>query len=292
MKLTKLPSVPSHGTLASVTGPRSSDYFTRPMMVGGLRAVQYFPMQSVSPYVVALSHGLWGDCSTLQNLATSLVKIGHEVVCLGMRGVPGSKRVANVGTITVGELESDIRDVVADIGRNRKLITVGHSMGALTSALASRNNQLVQGHISIASAPHRGVCTSPCVAWRIAAHLKEISLGKPLMLTSAEARALLGNTLDNADFVDMYHGLRPDTSRAPFTASCHLHHVGELDCRSLVIGYENDVICGGRSSQASIARKMRSRLIMLDGCHMSLVTHDGANEIARVIHNWITNENI
>ena len=120
--------------------------------VGDIAVREARPASTTRPPILFI-HGILAGPWYFENYQRFFAGRGYPSLALSLRGRPGSRRVPDIGRITLEEFVADAREVARSMGRP---IIVGHSMGGLLAQRLAEEG-VSDTVVLVSSAPPRGI---------------------------------------------------------------------------------------------------------------------------------------
>ena len=184
--------------------------------VGDLTVAVERPTSPSTKPPVLLIHGMFGGAWMWENYQALLARRGYESHALNLRGHHGSRPVADIGKVSLGDYVDDALEVARTLKRP---IVIGHSMGGLIAQKVAEAG-VCQATVLVAAAPPRWI---PVVSWLLlkkqAKYARQLFRFQPLLMDRGDADELTFNRTPVADRDAMFARLVPESARAGFGIS-------------------------------------------------------------------------
>lgn len=253
--------------------------------IGELWLERVTPAAARHPTRLLLVHGMWGGSWYWANYQALLAEAGWESWALNLRGHHGSRPVADLGRFSVHDYVADVAKCVAHLGDT---ILIGHSMGGLVAQKAAERVRL-RAAVFLTSAAPRGILV---LRWPVLSRLLRYAgamiMSRPVVVTPADADALLFNNLAPAARREAYARLVPESGRAARELALGLVavDVGRVRCPTLVVGAVRDLITPA-PVQRKIADKYGAEYREVPGHAHMLMLEDGWEAFGRELAAWL-----
>ena len=273
-----------------ITQTYSGQIRSERLRVNDLSVENYFAPRRQYKHPLVFIHGMWCTGETFGDLMRSLCALGYDCYAPTLRGHADSKPVQDLGKVGIDEYADDVEEFLHSAyfyGRfepSSKVILIGHSMGEIVATqVATRIPYLVAGHISMTSAPPRGVLLGWEAIKRMPKYLKGIFGCKPVMLTPEDAKWLLFNGLAPETQQELIRKMVPESGRAALQITAGKYSMKRLHCPSLVIRGSYDRIT---PRQGAVARRLGAESQTMPCGHM-LMCYPHNQEVSMLIDGWI-----
>ncbi|MDQ4080602.1 MAG: alpha/beta hydrolase [Gemmatimonadota bacterium] len=236
-------------------------------------------------------HGIMGGAWYFAKWLEFFAARGHPSYALNLRGHHGSRPVADMGTVSVMDYVTDVRDAtrgVADRHDGARVILVGHSMGGLIAQKAAES-LAPAALVLLSSAPPRGIFL---FSWplfrRQMKHVPAILASRPVMADPADTTALFLNRLSPSEALELAPRWTSTSGRAgrEMTLGSIAVEANRIECPVLVVAGTNDVAIPPRI-QRRIATKYGAEFRDYDGHAHFLIWEPGWERIAGDVAAWL-----
>lgn len=253
-----------------------------------LDAVQ--PARASRPPMLMV-HGIMGGAWYFAKWLEFFAARGHPSYAVNLRGHHGSRPVADMGTVSVMDYVTDVRDAargVADRHDGARVILVGHSMGGLTAQKAAESLGPA-ALILLSSAPPRGILL---FSWplfrRQMKHVPAMLASRPVVADPADNTALFLNRLSPSDALELAPRWTSTSGRAGREMTLGSIAVASnlIECPVLVVAGRDDVAIPPRI-QRKIARKYGAEFRDYEGHAHFLIWEPGWERIAGDVAAWL-----
>lgn len=177
-------------------------------------------------------HGMFGGSWQWERYQSLLARNGYESHAINLRGHHGSRPVADIGKVTLGEYIDDALEVARTLDRP---IVMGHSMGGVMAQKVAEAG-IGRGLVLVASAPPRWI---PVVSWlllkRQLKYTRQLLLFEPLLPDRDDADVLMFNRTPVPERETQYPLLVAESGRAGFELSFGVEAVHEWRVTSPVL---------------------------------------------------------
>ena len=234
---------------------------------------------------VLLIHGMFGGAWMWEPYQSLLARHGYESHALNLRGHHDSRRVPDVGKVSLIDYVDDVLEVARAMGDP---ILIGHSMGGLIGQKVAERG-VGRALVLVGAAPPRWIpALSGELLRRLLKYLKELFLMQPLFPERADADALMFNRTPRALADEEYGRLVPESGRAALEIAFGAHpvHAPRLTAPILVITGREDRFVVPRVARA-LARKYRAELREYDNFAHHIINEPGWEAPAADVVEWI-----
>jgi non-heme chloroperoxidase len=253
--------------------------------VGDLTVAVERPSAPSSKPPVLLVHGMFGGAWMWEQYQSLLARHGYESHALNLRGHHDSRRVPDVGKVSVADYVDDALEVARNL---RNPIVIGHSMGGLIAQKVAEQGAC-RALVLIGSAPPRWIpALSAELLRHLVKYLKELFLMQALFPGRDAADALMFNRTPRAQADEEYQRLVPESGRAALELSFGTHavHAPRITAAVLVVTGREDRFVVPRIARA-IARKYRAELRQYDNFAHHIINEPGWEAPAAEIVEWL-----
>jgi pimeloyl-ACP methyl ester carboxylesterase len=225
------------------------------MLLNGLTIVVDEPAIATRPPVL-LIHGYGGGAWYFDRYQRFLGARGYPTYALNLRGRSDSKRVDDLGRVSMQEYIEDAQEVAHHLGRP---IVIGHSMGGLLAQKLAECDAARAAVLMCASAP-RGISL---FSWRLAVrqlkHLPALLRSRPVEGTRSDLDSLLFNRVPEPERDALFPRFVADSGRVGRELSLGVVAVDErkVRCPVLVVACSDDHYVVPRIARR-LARKYRA----------------------------------
>ena len=243
------------------------------------------PSMPSSKPPVLLIHGMFGGGWMWEPYQSLLARHGYESHALTLRGHHDSRRVPDVGKVSVADYVDDALEVARTL---RDPIVIGHSMGGLIAQKVAERG-IGRALVLIGAAPPRWIpALSAELARRLVTYLKELLFMQPMFPSRDDADALMFNRTPLAQADREYRRLVPESGRAALEMAfgAHAVHAPRITAPVLVITGREDKFVVPRVARA-IARKYRAELREYDNFAHHIINEPGWEAPAAEIVEWL-----
>lgn len=236
-------------------------------------------------------HGIMGGSWYFAKWLEFFAARGHPSYALNLRGHHGSRPVANMGSVSVMDYVTDLRDAargIAERHNGARIILVGHSMGGLVAQKAAESLDPA-ALVLLSSAPPRGVLL---LSWplfrRQMKHVPAMFASRPVIADPADNAALFLNRLSPAEALELAPRWTSTSGKAgrELTLGSIAVDANLIECPVLVVAGADDVAIPPRI-QRRIARKYGAEFRVYDGHAHFLVWEPGWERIAGDVAAWV-----
>jgi pimeloyl-ACP methyl ester carboxylesterase len=235
----------------------------------------------VITFGAGLSMGGWLFEDVMKHLAVA----GYKTRAVTFRGHTGSRRVEDVGNLTIENYAEDWATIVDHYDED--VITAAHSMAGLVAPKVAKEYSKVKGHISMASAPPRGVISGTEMLRYVGPHLKNIFGCRPVVLDYMAVANLFYNRSETTEMVSGFHKLCPESGRVIREIITMKHSMPKLSCPVLSVAGKYDVITPHQRRLSHQLGATDENIVVMESDHM-LPKRSTAGELASVIDRWVT----
>lgn len=255
------------------------------MHLGELTVSVQQPATPTGKPPVLLIHGMFGGAWYWEGYQRFLAQRGYASHAVNLRGHHGSRPVADLGRVRIGDYVDDAVTVARSLGNP---IVIGHSMGGLIAqkvAEAAACRTLVL----MAAAPPRGI---PVVTWQLLK--RQLPLIAPMVRSEViyprrkDADALMFNRTPVADRDAFFSRLVGESGRAALEMSLGLVgvHATRVTAPVLVVTGRDDLMVAPRVAGA-LARKYGAPLKAFDSFGHHIMSEPGWEQPAEAIVTWV-----
>lgn len=230
-------------------------------------------------------HGMWGGSWYWVNYMRAAAEAGWEAWALNLRGHHGSRRVQDLGQVSVLDYVEDVRDCLGSLGQ---VVLIGHSMGGLIVQKIAETGG-IRAVVALTSAAPRGIIV---LRWpvlsRMVRYLGPIVGSRAFVASHADATALVLNQLPPDRRAWAYERFVLESGRAARELAFGLIAVDQarVRCPLLVVGAERDVITPA-AVQRRIARKYGADYREMAGHGHMLMLEDEWERPFKAILEWV-----
>jgi pimeloyl-ACP methyl ester carboxylesterase len=257
-----------------------------PIEIAGLKVERVAPRVPGRDRPILFVHGMSGGSWVWDNYLGLFAGRGFTGHALNLRGHHGSKPVPDIGRVPFADYLMDVRGVVAALGNP---ILVGHSMGGL---IVQKLAELLDPPAVVALTPAAPRGIFPLRTLELARlslkRLHQMLLARPIVLSFAEADALLFGRIPPAERPAVYERLVPESGRMVFDIAVRGVPVdaARVRCPMLVVAAREDRITPATMVR-KIARKYGAELRVYDAHAHMVLLEPGWDEIARDVATWL-----
>jgi pimeloyl-ACP methyl ester carboxylesterase len=237
---------------------------------------------------VVLCHGAWVGGWSWQPLDDYLADAGYLCYSPTWRGHYDSKKVADLGNVSLFEYVEDALAVARSVGAD---VVIGHSMGGLIAQKVAESLDNLRAAAFLHPAPPRGVFVT--ASWGVVrAQLKYLGklFGKKAVTpVEADYRFLILNNTPEPAATEFFGKICPDSGRALLEISLGKCAVdpNKVRCPTYVITGELDNILPPKVVR-KIAARYGSEFISYPGrAHLSAFHEEGWEKVAGELAGWL-----
>jgi pimeloyl-ACP methyl ester carboxylesterase len=234
---------------------------------------------------VLLIHGMFGGAWYWERYQGLLARHGYETHAINLRGHHGSRPVADIGKVSLGDYVEDALEVARTL---RNPLVIGHSMGGLIAQKVAEAGAC-RALVLLASAPPRWI---PPVSWLLLRkqlkYVKDLLLLRPLFPDRGDADALMFNRTPLDEREQFFARLVAESGRAGLELSLGAIAVNaaRVSCPVLVVVGTEDHFVVPRVARA-LARKYHAPLKSYVNFAHHLMTEPGWEGPAGDIATWM-----
>ena len=178
--------------------------------IGDIAVREARPASSTRPPILFI-HGILAGPWYFENYQRFFADRGYPSVALSLRGRLDSRRVPDIGRISIEEFVADALAVARSMGRP---IVVGHSMGGLLAQRLAEEGAS-DTVVLLSSAPPRGIMlATPRLVLKQLKHLPTLVRLSPLRSSRADSDDLIFNRMPAETRADLHARLVPDSALA------------------------------------------------------------------------------
>lgn len=236
-------------------------------------------------------HGIMGGAWYFAKWLEFFAARGHPSYALNLRGHHGSRPVADMGTVSVIDYVTDMRDAARGIAERHdgaRAILVGHSMGGLVAQKAAES-LAPEALVLLSSVPPRGI---PLLSWplfrRQIKHVPALFASRAVAPDPADNNALFLNRLSPSETLELAPRWTATSGRAgrEMTLGSIAVDAEFVKCPVLVVAGADDIAIPTRI-QRRIAKKYHAEFRVYDGHAHFLVWEPGWERIAGEVAVWM-----
>ena len=228
---------------------------------------------------------MFGGAWYWENYQALLATNGYASHAINLRGHHGSRPVAEIGKISIGDYVDDALEVARSLGSP---IVIGHSMGGLVAQKVAEAGAC-RATVLLASAPPRWI---PPVSWLLlrkqVKYLKQLLMFEPLVPDRGDTDELMFNRTPVAEREKFFRRLVAESGKAGFELSVGVVGVqaSRVTAPVLVVGGRDDQFVVSRIARA-LARKYNAPLKLYDSFAHHIMTEPGWEAPASEIVRWM-----
>lgn len=272
----------------SVTGvDQHGSTFERLRSAAGLSVEHSIPAVRKYKYPIVFIHGMWCTGETWLPYLKAFSAASFECFAPTNRGRWDSIQVENLGKVSINDFIADGCNFIREL--DQEVILIDHSMGVLIGAnVAAKCPGFVKAHVSLTSAPPRGMRMGFKAMLRMPKYLWEMCRKKPLELSPADAKVLLLNNVPQERHKELLAGMCAESGTAAMEITLHRFGVKRLHCPSLHIGARLDTIT---PKQRGVAKRLGADFAEVTSGHM--VMYDpNADSTFKTINTWLAKKGL
>ena len=232
-----------------------------------------------------LIHGMFGGAWYWEAYQAFLARRGYESHAINLRGHHGSRPVADMGRVSLGDYVRDALEVARSLGNP---FVIGHSMGGLIAQKVAEAGAC-RAVVLLASAPPRWI---PPVSWLLLRkqikYVKDLLLMHALMPDRGDADALMFNRTPVAERGLFFSRLVAESGKAGLELSLGVIgvHASRVSCPVLVVGGTDDRFVVPRVARA-LARKYNAPLKSYPNFAHHIMSEPGWEGPAADVATWM-----
>ena len=230
-------------------------------------------------------HGLLGGAWYFEKYQRYFARLGYPTYAVNLRGRPGSRSVADMGRVSLGDYVQDVLDVAQVLDGP---VVVGHSMGGLIAQKVGES-AAPRALVLLCPAPPAGI---PLVSARLLVrqlkYLPRILRSRPLQGTFADSCALTLNRVPAVEQRVLHDRFVADSGQVGREISFGALRVDarKVGCPVLVVSGSHDRFVPPRIARKVAAKYGAPFREYLDHAHF-IIWEPGWERPARDVEHWL-----
>jgi pimeloyl-ACP methyl ester carboxylesterase len=273
--------------------PASPAISVHKSVVGEMLVHHVTPTKITYPLPLVHIHGMCFDGTSMIPLASEFARRGYQSHSTTLRGYPGSKKITDIGEVSMDNHVADVRTVIGHLQayfKYERVVLVGWSLGPIVSdALARRYPEMIERVIDLAPPPPDEPMSKGTrrrsMKWKYA---KALLFNRPLYLDPEDARQMFFNTLPSNVAEKYIHDLHPESGRAAFERAYPMlsgYRMHPVPCPRLIIAARHEQTVGEWTTKR--ADKLGADLKIVDCCH-AIPLDPNMSEAAEAADRWLS----